>query len=102
MVPLVSSMGEKRPVEELSDELTITPLGAGQEVGRSCILLQFKGKRVLLDIGIHPGLSGLEALPFIDVIDTSQIGTTNLDLCIMTILFIDLNFRFVIYATRDV
>eukprot|EP00116_Pleurobrachia_bachei_P004835 sb/3465097/ len=66
--------GEKRPVEEeLSDELTITPLGAGQEVGRSCILLQFKGKRVLLDIGIHPGLSGLEALPFIDVIDTSQI-----------------------------
>ncbi|KAL5262541.1 hypothetical protein ACHWQZ_G008069 [Mnemiopsis leidyi] len=66
-------MGEKRPVEELSDELTITPLGAGQEVGRSCILLQFKGKRVLLDIGIHPGLSGLEALPFIDVIDTSQI-----------------------------
>ena len=67
-------MGEKRPVEELSDELTITPLGAGQEVGRSCILLQFKGKRVLLDIGIHPGLSGLEALPFIDVIDTSQIG----------------------------
>ena len=67
-------MGEKRPIEELSDELTITPLGAGQEVGRSCILLQFKGKRVLLDIGIHPGLSGLEALPFIDVIDTSQIG----------------------------
>ena len=71
---LVRTMGEKRPVEELSDELTITPLGAGQEVGRSCILLQFKGKRVLLDIGIHPGLSGLEALPFIDVIDTSQIG----------------------------
>jgi len=66
-------MGDKRQIGELSDELTITPLGAGQEVGRSCILLQFKGKRVLLDIGIHPGLSGLEALPFIDVIDTSQI-----------------------------
>jgi hypothetical protein len=29
--------------------------GAGQEVGRSCILLEFKGKKILLDFGIHPG-----------------------------------------------
>ena len=36
----------------------IKPLGAGQEVGRSCHLLEFKDKRILLDCGIHPGLSG--------------------------------------------
>jgi predicted metal-dependent RNase len=33
----------------------VMPLGGGQEVGRSCILLQFRGKNVLLDCGVHPG-----------------------------------------------
>jgi cleavage and polyadenylation specificity factor subunit 3 len=32
------------PVAEDSDILKITPLGAGNEVGRSCILLEYKGK----------------------------------------------------------
>lgn len=44
------------PAEE-SDLLSIRPLGAGQEVGRSCIMLEFKGKKIMLDCGIHPGLS---------------------------------------------
>lgn len=41
----------------MSDEdiLTVKPLGAGQEVGRSCIVIEFKGKKIMLDIGIHPG-----------------------------------------------
>ena len=30
------------------DLLTITPLGAGNEVGRSCILLEFKNKKILV------------------------------------------------------
>ncbi|XP_054154499.1 cleavage and polyadenylation specificity factor subunit 3-like [Oppia nitens] len=56
-----------------SDLLELTALGAGQEVGRSCIYLSFKGKRILLDCGIHPGLNGMDALPFVDVIDPEQI-----------------------------
>jgi len=48
------------------DTLSVTPLGAGREVGRSCHLLQFRGKSVLLDCGTHPGMSGLESLPFFD------------------------------------
>ncbi|VDK88518.1 unnamed protein product [Dibothriocephalus latus] len=51
-----------------SDRLSIMPLGAGQEVGRSCILLTFKGKKIILDCGIHPGLHNKESLPFIDAI----------------------------------
>lgn len=31
--------------------LKLTPLGAGQEVGRSCILLEFNEKRVLVSDG---------------------------------------------------
>ncbi|KAG1650920.1 Cleavage and polyadenylation specificity factor subunit 3 [Nymphon striatum] len=59
--------------EEESDELIIRPLGAGQEVGRSCIMLQFKGKKIMLDFGIHPGLTGIHALPYIDMVDPYEI-----------------------------
>ena len=53
------------------DQLDITPLGAGSEVGRSCILLSYKGKNVMLDCGIHPGLSGMASLPYFDDVDLS-------------------------------
>ncbi|KAB7507057.1 Cleavage and polyadenylation specificity factor subunit 3 [Armadillidium nasatum] len=59
--------------DEDSDELKITPLGSGQEVGRSCHYLEFKGKKILLDFGIHPALTGMSALPFVDHIDPEQI-----------------------------
>ena len=29
--------------------------GAGQDVGRSCILLQMGGKNIMLDCGMHMG-----------------------------------------------
>ncbi|XP_071796062.1 cleavage and polyadenylation specificity factor subunit 3-like [Asterias amurensis] len=60
------------PAEE-SDRLIIRPLGAGQEVGRSCIMLEFKGKKIMLDCGIHPGREGLDSLPFFDMIDPEEI-----------------------------
>jgi cleavage and polyadenylation specificity factor subunit 3 len=40
------------PGEE-SDLLTIRPLGAGQEVGRSCIMLEFKGGKSLTFFFAH-------------------------------------------------
>lgn len=82
---------DNAPAEE-SDLLLIRPLGAGQEVGRSCIMLEFKGKpeckqsafqkyknisiserKIMLDCGIHPGLSGMDALPFVDLIEADEI-----------------------------
>ncbi|KAF5272409.1 hypothetical protein FQA39_LY07877 [Lamprigera yunnana] len=60
------------PAEE-SDLLIIRPLGAGQEVGRSCIMIEFKGKKIMLDCGIHPGLTGMDALPFVDLIEADEI-----------------------------
>ena len=35
------------------DELVVTCFGAGQEVGRSCILVEISGKRILLDCGVN-------------------------------------------------
>eukprot|EP00117_Sycon_ciliatum_P028944 scpid44241/ scgid3691/ Cleavage and polyadenylation specificity factor subunit 3; Cleavage and polyadenylation specificity factor 73 kDa subunit; mRNA 3&apos len=72
------------PAPEESDQMTIRPLGAGQEVGRSCIILEFKNKKIMLDCGIHPGLPGLEALPYTDMIDASEI-----DLVLITHFHLD-------------
>ncbi len=49
------------------EELIILPLGGGNEVGRSCILLKYKGRMIFLDCGIHPGREGMDALPLFDV-----------------------------------
>lgn len=68
-----SNLNEEQSVEIESDLLTIRPLGAGQEVGRSCVVLEFKGKKILLDCGIHPGLHGMDALPFVDLIEADEI-----------------------------
>lgn len=57
----------------MQDIMTVTPLGSGQEVGRSCHVLEFRGMTILLDVGIHPGYDGLNGLPFLDRIEPDQI-----------------------------
>ncbi|SMQ47566.1 unnamed protein product [Zymoseptoria tritici ST99CH_1A5] len=56
-----------------SDELMFLALGGGNEVGRSCHIIQYKGKTVMLDAGIHPSYEGLGALPFYDEFDLSTV-----------------------------
>merc|ERR1712088_26649 len=53
--------------------MLIQPLGAGREVGRSCIYLKYKGKKILLDMGIHPGIKGVGCLPYLDEINPEEI-----------------------------
>lgn len=55
------------------DELMFIALGGGNEVGRSCHILKYKGKTVMLDAGIHPAYDGLAALPFYDEYDLSSV-----------------------------
>jgi cleavage and polyadenylation specificity factor subunit 3 len=73
-VPSGSLVG-KRPASGAreGDQMVITPLGAGSEVGRSCVHMTFKGCTVLFDCGIHPAYSGMAALPYFDEIDPSTI-----------------------------
>lgn len=56
-----------------SDELQFVALGGGNEVGRSCHIIEYKGKVVMLDAGIHPAYDGLAALPFYDEFDLSTV-----------------------------
>ncbi|KAF8588696.1 Metallo-hydrolase/oxidoreductase [Ramaria rubella] len=56
-----------------SPTLSVTLLGAGQEVGRSCCVLKYRGKIVVCDAGIHPAHSGMASLPFVDELDWSTV-----------------------------
>ncbi|KAI5171392.1 cleavage and polyadenylation specificity factor subunit 3 [Nematocida sp. LUAm3] len=51
----------------------ILPLGAGNEVGRSCVLTKFRGTNLLFDCGVHPAHVGISSLPFFDLMDPSEV-----------------------------
>jgi len=66
--------GEEKPdIDRREDTVEIIPLGAGQEVGRSCIIVRYLGKTIMLDCGIHPGFAGHASLPFLDEVDLSEV-----------------------------
>lgn len=67
------------------EEMVIMPLGGGQEVGRSCILLQYQSRNILLDCGCHPGREGSDSLPFFDSLDNPE----DIDLILITHFHID-------------
>jgi len=71
----VGEAHQNREGQELGELLELIPLGAGSEVGRSCVVASFfEGKKnVMFDCGIHPGFSGLSSLPYFDEIDVSAI-----------------------------
>lgn len=48
-------------------------LGAGQEVGRSCCVIEHRGKKIVCDAGLHPAYPGMGSLPFIDELDWSTV-----------------------------
>ncbi|XP_011412767.3 integrator complex subunit 11 [Magallana gigas] len=47
----------------MASEIKVTPLGAGQDVGRSCILLTIGGKNIMLDCGMHMGYNDERRFP---------------------------------------
>ena len=71
LVHAITFASTNMPID--SDTLRVTLLGAGQEVGRSCCVLQYKGKTVVCDAGIHPAYSGISSLPFVDELDWSTV-----------------------------
>jgi cleavage and polyadenylation specificity factor subunit 3 len=71
--PGTARKGPEKAAEDAQSTMVILPLGGGQEVGRSCILLQYHGRNILLDCGIHPGREGMDACPFFDLIEPADI-----------------------------
>jgi KH/beta-lactamase-domain protein len=61
-----------RPRYATAEQVTIKCLGAGQEVGRSCFLVETSESKVLLDAGISPGAkNSWDAYPRLDWADVN-------------------------------
>lgn len=45
-------------------DIKVVPLGAGQDVGRSCILVTLGGKNIMLDCGMHMGYQDERRFPY--------------------------------------
>lgn len=56
-----------------SENFKFFGLGGCNEVGRSCHIIEYKNKVIMLDSGVHPGLSGMNSLPFFDDYDLSKV-----------------------------
>lgn len=72
--------------------LRVTPIGAAQQVGRSCILLEIGGARVLLDCGISPKAGSMSADHIPDFSFLTRDGTPMadaIDLVIITHFHLD-------------
>ncbi|KXN71696.1 Metallo-hydrolase/oxidoreductase [Conidiobolus coronatus NRRL 28638] len=68
----------------------ITPLGAGQEVGKSCILISMGGKTIMLDCGIHAYNTGFDRYPnFSRIANSNKQLTQKIDLLLITHFHID-------------
>lgn len=66
-------MTTDNPAAEDSDNFRFFGLGGCNEVGRSCHIIEYKNKVIMLDSGVHPGLGGMNSLPFFDEYDMSKV-----------------------------
>lgn len=48
-------------------------LGSGKEVGRACIVIRWRSGSIMLDCGVHPTATGLEATPKLELVDIGSI-----------------------------
>ena len=81
---IINDINKRQEINLNGEILEIQPLGSGCEVGRSCILLKFQNKTIMLDCGIHPSFNGTCSLPFFDEIEPSDI-----DLLLITHFHLD-------------
>ncbi|XP_005166266.1 integrator complex subunit 11 isoform X1 [Danio rerio] len=70
-------------------DIKVTPLGAGQDVGRSCILVSIGGKNIMLDCGMHMGFNDDRRFPDFSYITQNGRLTEFLDCVIISHFHLD-------------
>ncbi|EKX46018.1 hypothetical protein GUITHDRAFT_70813 [Guillardia theta CCMP2712] len=70
-------------------QIKVTPLGAGQDVGKSCILVTIGGKNIMLDCGMHPGYNDERRFPDFRYISKEGNFTGLIDLVIISHFHLD-------------
>lgn len=72
-----------------STSIKVTPLGAGQDVGRSCILVTLNGKNVMFDCGMHMGYQDDRKFPDFSYITREGTLTEHIDCVIISHFHLD-------------
>ncbi|KAI0241299.1 Integrator complex subunit 11 [Lamellibrachia satsuma] len=70
-------------------EIKVVPLGAGQDVGRSCVLISIGGKNIMMDCGMHMGYNDERRFPDFSYITRNGKLTDHLDCVIITHFHLD-------------
>ena len=78
----LNKIGERIYEEWSSEKMDIwarlTYLGAGRQVGRSCLLLQTPNSKVLLDCGLNPAANdNAEKYPYLNISEVGDINSIN-------------------------
>lgn len=66
--------------------IQVFPLGAGQDVGRSCIILKILDKCIMLDCGLHMGITDSRKFPDFSLLPKENF---NVDLVLVTHFHLD-------------
>ncbi|KAI8847819.1 cleavage and polyadenylation-specific factor 3-like protein [Chytridium lagenaria] len=69
--------------------IRIVPLGAGQDVGRSCLILTIGGRNIMLDCGMHMGFGDHRRFPDFSYISKTGDFNANLDCIIISHFHLD-------------
>jgi uncharacterized protein len=72
--------------EKVEEWIRVTTLGAGRQVGRSCLLLQTPQSKILMDCGVNVAGRGKDKFPYLDV---SEFKINELDAIILTHAHLD-------------
>jgi integrator complex subunit 11 len=69
--------------------IEIIPLGAGKEVGRSCVLVKMAGKTIMFDCGVHMGYDDERRYPYFGYLGDLKDYTEAIDVVLVTHFHLD-------------
>lgn len=87
--PMMQPIGDGIYTTDTGTSIKVTPLGAGQDVGRSCILVTINGKNVMLDCGMHMGFQDDRKFPDFTYITREGTLTEYIDCVIISHFHLD-------------
>lgn len=82
-------IGDGLYANDASTSIKVTPLGAGQDVGRSCILVTLNGRNVMFDCGMHMGYQDDRKFPDFSYVTIDGSLTEYIDCVIISHFHLD-------------
>lgn len=77
------------PLVHAAGSIRVLPLGAGQDVGRSCVLVTLGGKTVMFDCGMHMGYDDARRFPDFNAVAAAGPLTAHIDCVIISHFHLD-------------